>query len=96
MKNQYEQHCNAAALKNMGIPVLKSLKKKYLDKIKSWIQSSNVVAVDYPDTTEQIIDSIFKNHAENENAYLQLARKTYSLKKFKKISLKKILAQIAG
>ena len=29
MKNQFEQHCNAAALKQLGVPILKSLKKKY-------------------------------------------------------------------
>ena len=36
MKGQYEQQCNAAALALMNVPVLKSLKKKHLDKIKSW------------------------------------------------------------
>ncbi|MEP6594522.1 MAG: glycosyltransferase family protein [Ginsengibacter sp.] len=30
MRNQYEQHCNAAALGQMNVDVLKSLKKKYL------------------------------------------------------------------
>ncbi|HEX9600998.1 MAG TPA: glycosyltransferase family protein, partial [Mariniflexile sp.] len=30
MKGQYEQQCNAAALKDMGVPIIKALKKKYI------------------------------------------------------------------
>ncbi|WCC44095.1 glycosyltransferase family protein [Tenacibaculum finnmarkense] len=33
MKNQYEQQCNAIALKEMGIPVLKTFNKKQVAKI---------------------------------------------------------------
>ena len=36
MKGQYEQQCNAAALETMGVPVIKSLKKKYLEQITNW------------------------------------------------------------
>src|SRR5690348_15224227 len=57
MKGQYEQHCNAAALKTMGIPVIKSLKAKHADKIKNWIESGIRISVDYPDITENIIDN---------------------------------------
>ena len=39
MKSQYEQHCNAAALKRMGVPILKNIKKKRLKKIAKWIDS---------------------------------------------------------
>lgn len=58
MKSQYEQHCNAAALEKMGVPKIKSLKKKHLPKIADWIASGQTVAVDYPDVTEQVIDRI--------------------------------------
>ena len=34
MKGQYEQQCNAAALKKMDIPVLKKLKLSQLEKLK--------------------------------------------------------------
>jgi hypothetical protein len=34
MKGQFEQQCNAAALKDMGIPVIKSLKAKNLSEIE--------------------------------------------------------------
>lgn len=62
MKNQYEQHCNAAVLKSMGVTVLKSLKKKYTAEIKEWIKHGRSIVVDYQDNTEAIIDTIIKNH----------------------------------
>ncbi len=58
MKNQYEQQCNAMALKEMGVPVLKKLNKKRLPKIEKWLKSSEIVKVNYPDVTEDILDAI--------------------------------------
>lgn len=60
MKNQYEQHCNAAALKALGVPVLKSLKRKHVKKIMDWVKSDERVCVDYPDNTEEILSDILK------------------------------------
>lgn len=60
MKGQYEQQCNAAALKKMGIPVVKSLKKKYNAKVIDWLESNQIVSVDYPDITREIIDHIIE------------------------------------
>jgi uncharacterized protein (TIGR00661 family) len=51
MKNQYEQYFNAAALREMGVPVLKNIKKKRLAKIEEWIESSAVIPVQYNNTT---------------------------------------------
>ena len=64
MRSQFEQHCNAAALKEMGVPVMKSLKVKRLEKLTSWIQSTDKITVDYPDITEQLIDTIIKTHQQ--------------------------------
>jgi uncharacterized protein (TIGR00661 family) len=63
MKAQYEQQCNAAALKDMGVPVFKSLKEKHHDKIADWLQSRKIVKVDYPDMTAQLLERIIKRHA---------------------------------
>jgi uncharacterized protein (TIGR00661 family) len=65
MKNQYEQQCNAAALKAMGVPVLKKLKLKNLDKIKEWVNSDLSIEISYPDITEKIINYIFEDHIQN-------------------------------
>lgn len=58
MKNQYEQQCNALALKEMGVTVLKKLNKKQLPKIAKWIKSDTHIEVNYPDVTEDILDAI--------------------------------------
>jgi uncharacterized protein (TIGR00661 family) len=55
MKSQHEQHYNAAALKQMGVPVLKKIRKKSVDKILRWIESDSHVAVNYPDCTEEAV-----------------------------------------
>lgn len=94
MKNQYEQHCNAAALKEIGVPVIKSLKKKHLEKIKDWIESDAKISVNYPDHTEKIIDMILKKHAVSRA--ISLGKKINSEKKFRKITLKRIMTQLSA
>jgi uncharacterized protein (TIGR00661 family) len=58
MKGQYEQQCNAAALNQLGVPVLKTLKIDYLNQIKNWVDLPQNISVDYPDITEEIIDKL--------------------------------------
>ena len=59
MKTQYEQQCNAAALEDMGVPVIKFLQKKYFSVIDTWLHSNDRVNVNYPDMTDQVIDDLF-------------------------------------
>jgi uncharacterized protein (TIGR00661 family) len=93
MKGQYEQHCNAAALKEMGAPVLKSLKLDNVGKIMNWIQNGSTIDIDYPDNTELIINTILAAHeATEKNA--KTKEKQYTVKKFRKLILKKIVAQL--
>ena len=56
MKSQFEQHCNAAALKQLGVPVLKKVKKRNMEKILNWIESESRVSVQYPDITEDAVE----------------------------------------
>ena len=65
MKNQYEQHLNAAALAEMGVPVIKNLKEKNDIAIESWLNSKRTVTVDYPDCTQAIIDKLLELHVPN-------------------------------
>lgn len=62
MKNQYEQHLNAAALQEMGVSVLKNLKPKHDRQLLDWLADNHIVSVDYPDQTQQIIDHILDKH----------------------------------
>jgi hypothetical protein len=62
MKNQYEQQLNAAALKEMGVHVIKNLDDRNDMVINTWINSSKIIEVNYPDMTHQIIHQIIDKH----------------------------------
>ncbi len=64
MKNQYEQQLNAAALKQMGVPVIKNLNDRFDMVIRTWINSTRTVEVNYPDMTNAIIDQIIEKHGK--------------------------------
>ena len=66
MKTQYEQQLNAAALKQIGVPVIKSLKPKHDEAILDWINNGKIIPVDYPDTTQKILDLVFKKHGPQD------------------------------
>ena len=61
MKKQYEQYCNAAFLKSMGIRVLDrfSTSAKVLEE---WTKSEDILHVRYPDMTTQILENIVNKH----------------------------------
>ena len=63
MKNQYEQHLNAAALQEMKVPVISSLKPKYNSLIADWLKNGQRIPVNYPDITQEIITMIVKKHS---------------------------------
>jgi uncharacterized protein (TIGR00661 family) len=58
MKSQYEQHCNAAALKKLGVPVLKKVKKKHLVKIERWMEDDKPLDIRFPDIAEEAVDRL--------------------------------------
>ena len=62
MKKQFEQACNAALLKDMGVPVIKKLNLDNIPKIKKWLADDAIVEVEYPDNAEEIVDLIVDNH----------------------------------
>lgn len=68
MKKQYEQHYNAEALREIGVPVLKNVKKKRLPQIQEWIETNKPVELAYPDITRQAVE-----HALMLGGYRKLA-----------------------
>ncbi len=58
MKSQYEQHCNAAALKKLGVPVLKKVKKKSIKKIAKWIEGAKPLNISFPDITAEAVEKM--------------------------------------
>jgi uncharacterized protein (TIGR00661 family) len=92
MKGQFEQQCNAAALENLGVPVIKSLKTKHVEKIKKWIKSEERIEVDYPDITEDILNKILDQHLAVPEEEIQPGKKVNSVGEFRKVVLRKIVA----
>lgn len=60
MKNQHEQHFNAASLKQLGVPTIKKVSKKNLAKIGDWIEAENRVDVTYKETARPAIERVLK------------------------------------
>jgi uncharacterized protein (TIGR00661 family) len=97
MKGQYEQQCNAAALKEMGIPVIKNLKKKHAEKIEEWLQSEQVFRVNYPNITAEIIDEAIENYPIiMAKLPAKFGKNLSDAKGLKNFILKKLFTRIAG
>lgn len=56
MRDQYEQHYNAAGLADMGIPVIPKFSLKYIPELSSWVDQFEVPEVDYADDTIPAIE----------------------------------------
>ena len=55
IQRQYEQYCNAAALKQLGVPVLDELGPEALPVLRKWVRDGSPTAISFPDQTEKII-----------------------------------------
>ncbi|MBL7872039.1 MAG: glycosyl transferase [Cyclobacteriaceae bacterium] len=66
MKNQYEQHFNATSLKQLGVPAIKKVSKKNLSKIEKWIETQNIIEIDYKETALPAIERVFKIYADRK------------------------------
>jgi uncharacterized protein (TIGR00661 family) len=60
MKGQYEQQCNAAALKQFGVPILEVWNDSFQNKFENWINGSNHHKLEISDSAEDIISRIFE------------------------------------
>lgn len=63
MKYQYEQQCNAFALKQLGLPVLWGSDHHWLDTIKKWVREPQEHHFEFPDETKEIIDKLVAQYA---------------------------------
>jgi len=90
MKGQYEQQCNAVALQQMGVPVLKNLKPKRIPEIASWLSSEERVAVHFPDIADDITLQLLSMAGSGQEAPQPLPRR-YG--RFRDLVLKKVFYQ---
>jgi uncharacterized protein (TIGR00661 family) len=96
MKNQYEQHCNAVALKLLGVPVIKRLKKKHEQVIKEWLAGDTRVKTEFPDETAAIINKLIDMHAQHPARKNDSYGRQLTTGEIKKLTLRKILKKISG
>jgi len=64
MKGQYEQQCNAQALRRLGVPVISEVNQESLSKIAAWVTDGVVLQVDYADETGTIVKNIVADFEE--------------------------------
>ena len=94
MKGQYEQQCNAAALKLLGIPVLQNLKPKQFKKIKAWIENGTALSIDFPDETEWLLEQIVANERNRKTEPKMREAAFSSISSFRDFVLRKIFNQL--
>jgi uncharacterized protein (TIGR00661 family) len=83
MKRQYEQHFNAEGLKDIGVPVIPKLSKKYITAVRHWVENDLKIKVDFPDETQFIIDKLI--HDYNTLTIVRPEKRRFNL--FPKIEL---------
>lgn len=68
MKNQFEQVCNAHALKELGIPVITDLEDDGPAKIREWIREEGLITkLNYPDNAKSVIKYLMNHYALQDN-----------------------------
>lgn len=55
MRNQYEQQCNAAALKELGVTTSKGLDDKFHKRFAFWLIDTQPERLWYPDIAEEVV-----------------------------------------
>ncbi|WP_432708822.1 glycosyltransferase family protein [Pedobacter sp.] len=63
MRFQYEQQCNAYALKQLGFPVIWGSNRNWLPNLKSWVENPQEYKIDFPDETAAVIDEVVSRFA---------------------------------
>ena len=79
MKKQYEQYCNAAMLKSLGVQVMKKLSSNNLPVIEEWLAKNNRIKVNYSDNAQIIADKIVKLHASSKFISTEYETEKYSI-----------------
>jgi len=59
IRGQYEQVCNAAALKRLGIICLKGIDEDFSSSFYKWINENKSVRIDYSQTVPETIEYLF-------------------------------------
>ena len=64
IQRQYEQFCNAEALRKLGVPGARGLNRPAHQLIEDWVYNTEALEINYPDRTLEILQKeIFAAHA---------------------------------
>ena len=61
IRSQYEQQCNAAALKQLGILKLKSIDTDFKNHLHNWMNAGKPLKMDYSQSIPQCMEYLFSN-----------------------------------
>ena len=67
IKGQYEQQCNAAALKQMGVLCLKNISTDFEEHFYKWIESPQNIKVRYGNSIDRCLDHLFNTTEQSVN-----------------------------
>jgi uncharacterized protein (TIGR00661 family) len=65
--NHFEQECNGAAMKNLGVKVIKKIDSNFDQIFKEWVASENKVQFKLTHSTEAIVDILMQNIPTDHN-----------------------------
>lgn len=58
MSGQYEQHCNAEALKQFDVAIANKIDESFTDKLSEWLNQPSRDVIKFPDESHQIVEKI--------------------------------------
>lgn len=67
MKRQYEQECNAAALKQLGVKVVSTIGPDFDKEVSGWIESSFIYKAEYGDILPELSQMILEHTGSDMN-----------------------------
>lgn len=58
MRHQFEQACNATALADLGVPVIKHFDEGTIPTISAWLRTKRGIRLSFPEETDQVVERI--------------------------------------
>ena len=71
IRSQYEQQCNAAALKELGVTCLKKIDENFSAHFHDWMNATSTIEVDYSNSIPEALDYLFGKTMEKEMEYAE-------------------------
>ena len=65
MSGQWEQQCNAEAMRRMGILVVQHIGEGFEDILRNWVYHQKAFRINFPDETEHIIEQLVMKYGKN-------------------------------